>query len=104
MKNKKLATFFVLFLILILLRDIPYINIFIIDKVWIAYSVLLFAIFLPRNMAFFFILAVGFIMGAFLSTLIKFPLVAEIFGVVLYVLLWIVFINTVVAIKKRDGE
>lgn len=104
MKNKKLVTFFALFLILILLRDIPYINIFVIDKVWIAYSVLLFVLLLPRNISFFFILAIGFIIGAFLSTLIKFSVVAEIFGIVLYVLLWIVFVNTVVAIKKRDGE
>ena len=86
--NKKFAFLVILLYCIIFLRDVPYINTWIIDKVWILYLVcfygglMLFKKTKTIYMLFFFLVV------ALIATLLDLSLGAEIVGIGIYFLLW----------------
>lgn len=93
MEVTKKSVFLIFFLLLVLfLRDTPYINVYIIDKVWILYIALFFVAFPPRSIFHLVILTLAFLIIAYIFTLLKFLIIAEIFGMVIYFVLVVVII------------
>ncbi len=83
-----------LLLLVLVSRDIPYINILFVNKVWIAYVLLIFLLFsfyvkLQERIYRFLIV---FIVFAIVATLLKVNLIAEGIGFLIYLLLWFVVI------------
>ena len=98
--NKKLTLFIVFLFIVLFLRDTPYLNVFVINKIWILYIILFFFLFPPRNQIHFFLFAFVCLILALFITLFKFYILAEIFGTIAYFLLWTVVVLKIKALIK----
>lgn len=89
-QQKKIILIIILLLALLFLRDVPYLNIFVVPKIWIVYLLLIVYILPFRNIA---LVYAGVAISLFLSllfTLFSFPVGAEILGVIIYVFFWII--------------
>lgn len=93
MKVTKKFAFLIFFLLLVLfLRDTPYINVYIINKIWILYIALFFIAFPPRSIFHLVILTLALLIIANVFTFLNFLIIAEIFGMIIYFVLVIVII------------
>lgn len=97
---KKIILVIALLILLLLIRDVPYLNIFVINKVWIGYIILLFFLFPPKNVKHLFYLTAFFFCMGVLFVFINFPLISEAQGIILYFLLWIVLVLKIKELLK----
>ncbi len=83
----------------LLLRDLPYINVIIIGKIWIIYLLILL-LFLLSSIRFKFAmvsyLTILLFLAAFVLTLFNLTFFAEAIGILIYFSLWILFVNKVI--------
>ena len=77
-------------LILLFFRDVPYVNIFVINRVWMLYLLLIFYLLPFRSIAIIYVGIAAFLMLSLLFTLLPFPVGAEILGVIVYGCFWVV--------------
>ena len=95
-------------LVTLLLRDLPYINVIIIGKIWIFYLLILL-LFLLSSIRFKFNLVsyvtILLFLVAFVLTLFNLTFFAEAIGILIYFSLWILFINKVILFfTERDSH
>ena len=88
---KKLFIFVVLLYISLFLTWTPYINHFFTEKIWVFYLFLLLYLFPPKNIIYVLYLTCIFFLALIISTLLGFNVLAEMIGVVVFVLLCIIF-------------
>lgn len=102
--NRKVLAFFLFITFLLLLRDIPYFNVLIINKLWIVY------IFVIAIIALFFVsrkkiyLGVAFFFLLFLALILTLAGVivgADAIGIVIYILVWLVVIQKIFALIRE---
>ena len=108
MNNRRLLIGFLFLVLTLLLRDAPYINVFIIDKLWLVYVLLILGVaffFIPRK--------AGYSKGTLFSlpiialafTLVKVAIAAEVIGIILYLILWIVVLFKVISfVREKDDS
>lgn len=89
---KKILILLMLTLIILITRDLPYVNVFIIDKVWMIYLAMLFLLYFPTNIKFYYFATGFFIFLDLLASLIHLPIISEILGILIFILLWILLI------------
>lgn len=110
---KFLISFFIL-ITLLTIREIPYVNIVIKDKLWVAgiiSYVILAILFTPSNFlvryrkANYLIIAYIFtILVLLIFTLVSVPILSELFGTILYGLFWVLAIYKILALLKSPSE
>ncbi|EKD65342.1 MAG: hypothetical protein ACD_50C00116G0007 [uncultured bacterium] len=103
--HKKLVLFFSISVVLLFLRDTPYLNVLIIEKLWLIYLLLLFWIFsnfIPKRTGIFFFAAVVLFLIALIFSLLKIEIVAEAIGIVIYVLLWLIVLQKIVYLVRSE--
>ena len=88
--QRKLMGIILFLLILLFFRDVPYVNIFVINRVWMLYLLLIFYLLPFRNIAIKYIGVAASFMLSLLFTLLSFPVGAEILGVIIYVCFWVI--------------
>lgn len=94
----------VLILLTLFIRDLPYINVLIISKIWIVYLLVLLVIFLYKvnfNVRYVLYSALLFFIFAFFLTVLSLSFFSEGAGVILYFSLWIVLIHKLVFYIKE---
>lgn len=103
MFNLKKIIFLLLFIILsLIVRETPYINIFLIGKLWMFYLLVLFLFLFPLSVFPLFILLILFLLVAFILTIFKLTYFAESIGVVIYFLLWVIFLLKLKEFLKKE--
>lgn len=106
---KFLIVFFILITLLII-REIPYVNIVVKDKLWVAgiiSYIILALLFIPSNFLARYrkasYLIIAFIFTSFvlfISTLIRMSVLSELFGTALYALFWVMVVYKILAYLK----
>lgn len=109
MSDRRLLIAFLFITLILLLRDAPYLNVIIIDKLWIVYILLISVIvffFIPRKEIYlrgtlFFLPFISLIFA-----LAGIGIVAEVVGVILYSFLWFAVLGKVLSFirEKDDGN
>lgn len=107
MTNDRRPIVALLFIMLILLlRDTPYLNILIINKLWIVYLLVVAIIaffFIPRNKGYLTIALFVSLFLALILILTGITFVAEVIGIILYVLLWLIVLHKVTSfVRERE--
>ncbi len=104
-KERFLFLLTVLILITLLLRDLPYFNVLIVNRIWIIYLLILLLLILSgmkfkvRHVSYAVLLL---FIGAFILALLGLTFFAEGVGAVLYFALWIVFIHGIYSFLKES--
>lgn len=94
-RDKKILLFIIALLITLIARDMPYINVFIIDKIWVIYAIFIVVfslLFIPLRFAFFSTGVVILFSASIVFTLLKYSALAEISGLGIYFFLWVIVI------------
>lgn len=89
---KKILILLMLTLVILITRDLPYANVFIIDKVWMIYLAMLLLLYFPTNIRFYYFIAGFFIFLDLLVSLFHFSIFSEILGILIFILLWVIAI------------
>lgn len=86
--SKRFYIFFLFLVATLFLRDVPYVNVFIINKIWIIY-ILLFMVFIlpPISQKHLLMMLFMLLPLALIFTLFKLIIASEIIGVLIYVML-----------------
>ncbi len=100
--EKKLIILLVFIFITTFIKEIPYVNILVFDKVWVLYPVLLFLLFFPYNVRSILFSIPLLLLIALVATILGIDLVGEVVGVVVYTFLWIVGILKVRQLLIED--
>ena len=87
--TKKLFIYTSLLTGILILRDVPFINLYFIDKVWVIYLVAFLLIFLPKRFGILFYACLISLFLAFLFTMLNYIFASELLGIVVYFLMWI---------------
>lgn len=107
---KKIVILFIFFAILLLLRDTPYLNVFIIEKLWVVYLLLLlwiFSNFFPQNTNIFFYVVFILLFVALLLNFTNILILQEIVGIIIYAILWLIIFREVKSLllnRKRNPQ
>lgn len=109
MKNdRKLVIFFLMIMLILLLRDTPHINLLIIDQLWIAYILVIGIIvffFIPRKEAYLPVALFVLLLLALIFTIVGIAVAIKVTGIIIYFLLWIIVIQkTYILIRKREHD
>lgn len=99
-KDIKIFVFVVLLLVALFLRDVPYLNIVFVPRMYLIYIALFFFLFPPKTTRtlFFGILLLLFL--TIIVTVLQFMLTAELLGVILYFVLWVLVLSRIVSYIK----
>lgn len=89
--NRKMFFLVTILIFVMMIGSLPYINVFLLDKIVIIYASLLFISIFPVNYLLFFLTSVIFLVLALLATLLKLTSYAEILGVIVYFFIWLSF-------------
>lgn len=106
--QKKLIIFFLFSTVLLLLRDTPYLNVLIIERLWIIYLILLIWIishFFPRRSGIFFLGVFSLLFVSLMFSFTSIAIVPEVIGIIIYVLLWLIVLQKIVTLyltRKKD--
>lgn len=103
LSGKKLLTLFILILLTLFLRDLPYVNVTFIGKMWLIYfALLLFTILVSIRFRVIFLWYATFVLffAALILTLLRLPFFAESVGVLIYFLLWAIVIYRLMSFIK----
>lgn len=88
-KQKKLTLLLFLTILSLILRETPYLNIFVVQQLWLFYPVLLFFLIFPiPTVALILSLVIAFL-AALIFTYLKLTYFAELAGIIIYFLLWL---------------
>lgn len=92
---RHIFAFSMLILFTLFLRDLPYINVFVIGKIWIVYLIILLLLLI--TIIKFNVSIISYVTGALLLaslvlTLLDLSFFAEMIGVFIYFSLWIIFL------------
>lgn len=101
--SKKFLMLFILILLTLFLRDLPYLNVTFIGKMWLIYFALLLFIILVSirfRVMFFWYATFVLFFAAFVLTLLRLPFFAESVGVLIYFLLWAIVIHRLMSFIK----
>lgn len=106
--DRKLFLIFLLLTFILLLRDTPYLNILVIDKLWIIYVLIIAAFaffFIPKKKIYLLIALFLLLLGALILTFMGIEIAAEVIGIVLYAILWFIVLQTIFVLVqgKRDN-
>lgn len=108
--DRKLLIAFLFVTLILLLRDTPYLNVLVINKLWIVYILVVAIIaffFIPRKEGY---LITALFSALFLALILIFTgitFAAEVIGIIVYVLLWFVILHKVIFLireKKLDDS
>lgn len=102
--DRKILVVFLFITFLLLLRDIPYFNVFIIDKLWIVYILVIAIIgffFIPRKKVYLKIALFFLLFLALILTLMVVRVGADAIGIVIYLLLWLVVIQKIFSLIRE---
>lgn len=100
--NKKLFFLFAILIIALFLQETPYLNIFVVNKIWIVYFIIFFALFPLKQSKILFYSIFSILFLALISSLLNLYNFAEFFGNLLYFFLfWILIIKTYYFIKAE---
>lgn len=100
--NKKLLLFSSFLLVFLFFRDVPYLNIFFITKIWIAYILLFIFLFPPRKSEHLFYVLIGIILLALIFTMLRFFVITEMQGIVIYFTLFTIVILRILSLIKKQ--
>lgn len=87
------------------MRDLPYINVAIINKMWIVYLVILLLLLLSSikfKISIVSYLAGSFFLVAFILTLLGLTFFAEAVGILIYFSLWIVLVHKIITFFRDE--
>lgn len=107
MNDRRLIIAFLFIILILLLRDAPYINVLIINKLWIAYILLILVItffFIPRKESYLWgtLFFLPFI--ALIFTLTGITIGAEVVGVIFYSILWFTVLFKIISfVQEKDN-
>ena len=109
MSDRKLIIIFLFIIFTLLLRDAPYLNVFIISKLWIVFILLISAIvfsFIPRKTVYLWGILFLLPFIALIFVLTKITIAAEVIGVIFYSILWFVALYKIFSFmgEKEDGN
>lgn len=89
--ERKIIIFIILFFIVSLIKEVPYVNVLVIDKIWVIYGFLVFCLFIPYIVDSISYTIPILLLLALIVTLFHLNNVGEIIGILLYILIWIVW-------------
>ena len=102
--NKYLFFITLLVLLTLLIRDLPYVNVAIIGRMWIVYLLILLVVILT-SLRFKYTLVLGATYFLFLIaltfTLLSIPFIADAIGVLVYFSLWILFCHDLITTLRK---
>ena len=107
MKDRRIIIAFLFIIIILLLRDAPYINVFVIDKLWVVYILLILgAVFslIPRKESYLWGVLFFLPLIPLIFTLVKIPIAAEFIGVVFYSILWFAVLIKIVSFVREKNN
>lgn len=107
MNDRRLLMAFLFITLILLLRDAPYLNVLIVDKLWIVYILLISVIvfsFVPRKQIY--LTGVLFLLPftALIFSLLKISIGSEVVGVIFYFFLWLVVLGKVFAFMREKNS
>jgi len=106
MNNRRILIAFLLIINILLLRDAPYINVFVIDKLWVVYILLILGIvfsLIPRKERYLWGVLFFLPLIPLILTLVRIPIAAEFIGVVFYSILWFTALFKIVSfVREKD--
>lgn len=107
MKDRRILIAFLLIINLLLLRDAPYINVFVIDKLWVIYTLLILGIaffLIPRKESYLWGALFSLPLIPLIFTLVRIPIAAEFIGVIFYSILWFAVIFKIISfVREKDN-
>lgn len=95
----------ILILVTLLLRDLPYFNVIVINKIWILYLIMLLLVALSSIRFKFSIVSYVTLLlfvAAFILTLLGLTFFAEGIGTLIYFALWILLIYNIISFMKKS--
>lgn len=101
--SKQLFVFLILILVTLLLRDLPYVNVVFISRLWLVYfAILMFVILasLKFRVTILWYTTIALFVMSFMLTLMRLPFFAESVGVLIYFFLWIIVIHRLIEFAK----
>lgn len=98
--DKKIIFVLAVLLVTLFFRDTPYLNILVVNKVWLAYILIFLFLFPPKKARNLIYITVALLLVSLVLTLLNINNLAEFFGIVIYFLLWVTFIVKVASLKK----
>lgn len=106
LSNKQIFILLILVLLTLFLRDLPYLNVLFISRIWLMYfAILLFVLFAGiKFRATIIWLATYVLLGvAFVLTILQLPFFAEFIGVLIFFLLWAIVVHRLIGFFKDKG-
>lgn len=107
MSDRKLLMVFLFITLILLLRDAPYLNVLIIDKLWIVYILLISLIiffFIPRKQTYLTVALFLLPFIALIFSLLKVSIGSEVVGVIFYFFLWLVVLGKILAFMREKNS
>jgi len=101
--NKQFLVLLTLVLLTLLLRDLPYLNVIFVSRIWLIYfAILLFVIFAGIKFRVTLLWFVTFVLlcATFALTILRLSFFAESIGVLIYFLLWAIVIHRLIGFVK----
>lgn len=101
--NKQLFALSILILLTLFLRDLPYINIVFISRLWLIYFAILMFVILATikfRVILLWYVTIALFIGAFVLTLMRLSFFAESIGVLIYFSLWVIIIHRLIGFTK----
>lgn len=104
--DRKLLVAFLFVTLILLLRDTPYLNVLIINKLWIVYILVVAIIgffFIPRNKTYLITALFFLLFLAPILTLTGITIAVEVIGIIIYVLLWFFVLQKIIFLVKEKN-
>src|SRR5574341_2244881 len=101
--GKKLLLLFILVVFTLFLRDLPYVNVTFISRMWLIYfALLLFIVLISIKFRVGFLWFAIFLLStvAFVLTFMRLPFFAESIGILIYFFLWAILIHRLIGFVK----
>ena len=102
--GKQFFVLLILILLTLLLRDLPYLNVVFISRIWLIYFAILFFVILASikfRVILLWYATFALFLVAFVLTLMRLPFFSESAGILIYFSLWAIVIHVLVAFIKR---
>lgn len=103
--DRRLILAFLFITLILLLRDTPYLNVLIIDKLWIVYVLVVAIIaffFIPRKEGYLITALFFFLFLALILILTGITFAAEVIGIIIYILLWFIVIQKIIYLVRSE--
>lgn len=101
--SKQLFILLIFILLTLLLRDLPYLNVALISKIWLIYFAILFFVILSSvkfRVILLWYLTFALFFISFVLTLMPLPFFAESIGILIYFSLWAIVIHKLIGFAK----